>query len=279
MTTTAAEAIIDQLRRFVDDHPNLLVITGAGCSAPSGIPTYRDEDAEWRRSDPIQHADFVSKASSRRRYWNRSFAGWPAVRDAEPNDAHRCLARLESAGLVSLLVTQNVDGLHQKAGHARVVDLHGRLDRVICLDCGDRTTRENMQVRLADANPHLSPKIEALTPDGDADIDSEGLDVAVPACRACDGTLKPDVVFFGGSVPRPIVQDVFDTLDTTSGVLVIGSSLMVYSGYRFCKVAAKNGIPIAIVNRGRTRADDLANLKINDACETTLRALVNVLNV
>ena len=161
---------VSPLGRFIDAHGPLLAITGAGCSAPSGIPTYRNREAEWQRSNPIQHQDFLTREHSRKRYWARSFAGWPAVAGAEPNSAHLALASLEQDGLVSTLVTQNVDGLHQKAGHREVIDLHGRLDTVICLDCGTRSPRSVMQERLARSNPFLAPEVLALTPDGDAEV-------------------------------------------------------------------------------------------------------------
>lgn len=255
---------------------NVLVITGAGCSARSGIPTYRNENAEWQRSDPIQHKDFVTRDASRRRYWARSFAGWPPVRDAEPNGTHAALARLESIGLVSRLVTQNVDRLHQKAGHQRVHDLHGRLDEVVCLGCGAMSQREDMQERLARLNPGLAPTALEITPDGDAEVASEVIErIRIPDCVRCGGILKPNVVFFGGAVDRALVNEIMGAVEAADAILVVGSTLMVFSSFRFVRHAASLGKPIAIVNRGRTRADDLATLKVDADCETTLNALSN----
>ncbi len=262
---------MQQLIEFVEQNPNLLVITGAGCSAASGIPTYRDENAEWQRSSPIQHKDFISEAKSRQRYWARSFAGWPPVRDASPNDAHHSLTRLEDRGLISLLVTQNVDRLHQKSGHDKVRDLHGRLDRVICLDCGQLSERERMQERLAEENPGLEPRILELTPDGDAEVEQHVIDhLVVPACDRCGGVLKPDVVFFGGAVDRGLVDSINEAVSNADGVLVVGSTLMVFSSFRFVRLAHSQEKPVAILNRGKTRADDLATLKIDADCRETL---------
>lgn len=263
------------LGRFIDAHGPLIAITGAGCSAPSGIPTYRNQAAEWQRSNPIQHQEFLTREQSRKRYWARSFAGWPAVADAEPNSAHLALASLEQQGIVSALVTQNVDGLHQKAGHREVIDLHGRLDKVICLDCGSLSPRSTMQARLARANPFLDPKALALTPDGDAEVPAADIErITIPNCERCDGTLKPDVVFYGGTVDKTLVQRVYDRLQAARGVLVVGSSLMVFSAFRFVRRAAESGLPIAIVNLGVTRADGLAALKLDADCEAALTSFI-----
>ena len=262
------------LAGFIDAHPNLLVITGAGCSAPSGIPTYRDARGQWQRTTPIQHHEFLTSEQSRRRYWARSFAGWPAVADARPNGAHKALAALERTGVIRLLVTQNVDGLHQKAGHEAVVDLHGRLDTVICLDCGALSPRAEFQQLLARDNPFLTPRALSLTPDGDAVVPEENIArIRVPACPRCDGILKPNVVFYGGTVNKTLVAKIYDALDAADALLVVGSSLMVFSAFRFARRAAESGKPIAIVNRGVTRADELATLKLSGDCETVLAAL------
>lgn len=262
---------MERLARFIEAHPRLLAITGAGCSAPSGIPTYRNAEGEWQRSTPIQHHDFLTSELSRKRYWARSFAGWPAVERAEPNRAHRALAALEHAGHLAGLVTQNVDGLHQKAGHRAVTELHGRLDTVICLDCGALSSRAGMQSELKRLNPFLTTDADALTPDGDAVVPEDNIAaIRVPACSRCDGTLKPHVVFYGGAVDKALVSSVYDALAQADGLLVIGSSLMVFSAFRFARRAAETGKPIAIVNRGVTRADALAQLKIDVDCETAL---------
>lgn len=262
------------LADFIEANPKLLAITGAGCSAPSGIPTYRNALAEWQRSTPIQHGDFLTSAQSRRRYWARSFAGWPAVERAKPNGAHLGLTALERNGSVVTVVTQNVDGLHQKAGQQHVIDLHGRLDRVFCLGCGARSSRAALQRRLQDANPFLEPRVLALTPDGDAEIDEvHASRIRIPTCERCGGVLKPDVVFYGGSVDKALVRAVYKLLDDVDALLVVGSSLMVFSAFRFVRRAAEAGIPIAIVNRGVTRADDMATLKLDVDCESAFRSL------
>lgn len=270
---------MNELVDIIGARHDLLVITGAGCSAPSGIPTYRDENASWQRSNPIQHRDFITDEASRRRYWARSFAGWPPVRDAHPNEAHRCLADLERRGIAARLVTQNVDRLHQKAGHEHVNDLHGRLDEVVCLSCGALSDREAMQQRLAEANPGLAPEALEITPDGDAEVSQRAIDeIIVPACTGCGGVLKPHVVFFGGSVDRALVDDINDAVAASGAVLVVGSTLMVFSSFRFVRLAHSLGKPVIIINRGKTRADDLATLKIDSDCQSVLSRLTAALD-
>lgn len=268
----------ERLVELVRAHPRLVVLTGAGLSAASGIPTYRNDRGEWQRSDPIQHQEFVSQAGKRRRYWARSMNGWPYVRQARPNSAHEALARLERLGHVHLLVTQNVDRLHQVAGSRRVVDLHGRLDRILCLECGAAVGRDPFQHELAAHNPDYASFRAEIRPDGDAEVDDDWVDgFQVPDCRACGGRLMPDVVFFGGSVPRERVERVATAVDEADALLVVGSSLMVYSGFRFCRQAAEAGKPLLIVNRGRTRADDLATVKVEADCAGTLKTLLRAL--
>lgn len=219
--------------------------------------------------------DFRRDARARGRYWARSFVGWPRVADAQPNEAHRTLSRLERAGLVHQLVTQNVDGLHQRAGSKRVIELHGRLSRVDCLDCGSRMDRSEMQTHLALANPSFAARIVALAPDGDAAIAARlEDDFKVPDCPDCGGMLKPAVVFFGENVPLPRVERAYQRLREGSLVLVVGSSLTVFSGFRFCREAATLRIPIALVNRGKTRADDLAAIKVEGEVGSVLGELV-----
>lgn len=261
------------IKDFLLANPRSVILTGAGISLASGIPTYRDSAGKWQRNDPIQHRDFVERPESRQRYWARSYAGWPAVGQARPNAAHEALANLERTGFGSLLVTQNVDRLHQAAGSQRVIDLHGRLDRVVCLGCGEKTGRARMQERLVEQNTAL-PSPGALAPDGDADVADEIIsDFRVPACESCGGVLKPDVVFFGDSVPRPTVDEIFAAIDSAGALLVIGSSLMVYSGFRFCRHAHQAGFPLACINPGATRADDLFTLKVERDCAEELGAL------
>lgn len=258
----------------------MFVLTGAGCSTASGIPDYRDGDGRWKRSQPISDHDFRRSERARRRYWARSMVGWPRVWGAQPNSAHRALAALERAEIVHQLVTQNVDGLHQLAGHRRVIDLHGRLAWVDCLDCRRRLPRAEMQERLKDANPRFGAVPTALAPDGDAHIAAELEEgFRVPGCPTCGGMLKPAVVFFGENVPRPRVERAFNRLREAGALLVAGSSLTVYSGFRFCREAAEMGIPIALVNKGMTRADRLASLKVDQEVGESLTALARLLGV
>ena len=259
---------------FIGSHRRLFVLTGAGVSAASGIPTYRDRDARWQRNAPITHQEFTSSEHARKRYWARSLAGWPLMGRAQPNAAHRALAALQQAGRVALVTTQNVDGLHQRAGSADVIELHGNVGDVRCLDCGTRAGRASLQPALAAANPRHADRAARIAPDGDADLAADTDDFVVPGCIACGGILKPDVVFFGDSVPRERVERAYAALDASDAMLVVGSSLMVYSGFRFCEHAAARGVPIAAVNQGRTRADDLFALKIDADCVDALPAAV-----
>lgn len=264
----------DSLTELLEQHPRLFVLTGAGLSAASGLPTYRDSRGRWQHREPIQHRDFLRDAATRRRYWARSLLGWSTVRDARPNPAHRALAQLEQAAHVELLVTQNVDRLHQRAGSRRVLDLHGRLDRVDCLDCGRVSERDDLQRRLLKFNPDFTAAEGAARPDGDRDIPDQALShFHVPACTDCGGTLMPQVVFFGGTVPRARVDSAMDALRRADALLAIGSSLQVYSGYRFCRAASALGKPVAIVNPGTTRADPLAQLRLyQDAASALAQA-------
>ena len=278
---TDCAGTVDDLAEFVAANPGLFVITGAGISHASGIPTYRDDIGNWKSNTPIQHADFIRDPATRRRYWARSFRGWPNVRKALPNGAHRALVSLEDKGYVATLVTQNIDRLHQKAGHRKVTDLHGRLDEVLCMDCGAVVSREEVQEQLWQLNPDfeaLDRQRVALAPDGDADVQQELVDrVTVPHCCRCDGILKPNVVFYGSSVNKETVNYLYDRLAQASAVLVVGSSLMVYSSYRFCKYAHENNIPIVCVNKGLTRADALYTLKLDAECDEALNAVARKL--
>jgi NAD-dependent SIR2 family protein deacetylase len=263
-------AHVAALAAFVERHPRLLVLTGAGCSTGSGIPDYRGPDGVWKRPRPVQYADFVARADTRTRYWARSLVGWPRIAAARPNPAHRALARLESRGYVHTLITQNVDGLHQKAGSRRVLDLHGRLDRVECLDCGCAVAREDFQRVLALWNPGLEESPAEAAPDGDARVEPDAGSFAVPPCPSCGGNLKPRVVLFGESVPAWRVTAALGALAQADALLVVGSSLMVFSGYRFCLAAERLAKPIAAVNLGRTRADALLALKLESDCSAAL---------
>ena len=262
-----------QLRCWLDGYRHVFVLTGAGCSTGSGIPDYRDAMGGWKRTPPVNYRDFVEDPQVNARYWARSFIGWPIVSGASPNAAHIALARAQSSGRISRLVTQNVDGLHERAGSSGVIDLHGRIDQVVCLQCGERSPRAQVQGRLAEANPEWAGINAEVAPDGDADL--EGRDFGrfrVPQCEACGGMLKPDVVFFGENVPRLRYEEARSALASSDALLVVGSSLMVYSGYRFARMAHEAGQPVAILNLGRTRADGLASLKIEADCARTLAA-------
>ena len=262
---------MNALRDFIQAHPCLAVLTGAGVSTSSGIPDYRNAQGEWKRARPVEFRPFMTDPRVRQRYWSRSMVGWPIISRAQPNGAHRALARLEATGFVQLLITQNVDGLHSAGGSRKVIDLHGRLETVRCMQCGDTLPRAELQRELLASNPHWAEIEGRVAPDGDVDI--EGRDCSeflIPDCPQCGGILKPDVVFFGETVPRERVDRAFDGVGRADALLVIGSSLMVYSGFRFAEAAAAAGKPIAAVNLGRTRADHLLALKISEPCEEAL---------
>ena len=264
-----------RLEDFISAHRRLFVLTGAGCSTGSGIPDYRDEQGAWKRTPPVTYQAFVGDGITRRRYWARSLVGWPRIAQAQPNAAHRALAALEAQGRCSQLLTQNVDGLHQAAGSRAVIDLHGRLDAVVCLGCGASSSRADVQRRLAEANPAWAGLAAGAAPDGDADLeDRDFATFQVPACDACGGMLKPDVVFFGENVPRARVDAAMVRLAQADAMLVVGSSLMVYSGLRFVHAAVRAQIPVAAVNLGRTRADDLLRFRMAAPCGDALRFLL-----
>lgn len=264
--------MIERLREFIQRSRRLVVLTGAGCSTGSGIPDYRSPGGAWTRHKPILYGSFVRSADVRRFYWARSFRGWPRFASARPNDAHRALAELESRGAVHQLITQNVDDLHQEAGSRAVVQLHGRNRVVVCLSCGGDFSRERIQERLASLNAewlarapwHVLRADEAeFAPDGDAALPASAVEgFRVPECDRCGGVLKPAVVFFGESVPKEKVTYAMERVDQADALLVAGSSLTVWSGFRFVKRAAERGIPIAIVNIGPTRGDELAGIKV-----------------
>jgi NAD-dependent SIR2 family protein deacetylase len=241
----------------------VFVLTGAGVSTDSGIPDYRDERGAWKGREPIQYRDFVASEAVRRRYWARSMLGFPLMDRATPNAAHYALAELEARGVLSLLVTQNVDRLHHRAGNGRLVDLHGRLDQVRCLGCGALTARRALQSELLARNPDFAQASAVVKPDGDAELnDVDYQRFQLVACSACGGVLKPHVVFFGENVPVERVTRAMAALEQAKLMLIAGTSLMVFSGFRFARAAARFGVPIAIVNRGLTRADELSALKI-----------------
>ncbi len=246
------------------------VLTGAGCSTESGIPDYRGPETARRARNPIQFSQFRDDAAWRARYWARSAIGWPKMRAARPNPAHRVLAELGWP-----IITQNVDGLHTQAGSTDVIELHGSLDGVVCLSCNHRIPRAGLQEVLLRDNPELVGRTAELAPDGDAELVSGA---RYPGCRRCDGVLKPDVVFFGENVPRPRVERALQWTRDADVLLVIGSSLTVFSGYRFVKRAHQWGKAVAIVNLGATRGDSLAHLKLEGRAGTVLPALQSALH-
>jgi NAD-dependent deacetylase sirtuin 4 len=255
------------------------VLTGAGCSTESGIPDYRGPASRGRLRTPIQDRDFLRKPEVRQRYWARSLLGWPRFCAAEPNAAHAALAQLEARGHVSGVITQNVDRLHQRAGSREVIELHGALAEVLCLGCGALAPREQMQKRLEALNPDFAHQLVELRPDGDAELPEEAVAAfRVPACEACgDGVLKPHVVFFGGFVPPPTVEVAYALVERSEALLVVGTSLAVYSGLRFVRRARERGLNVAVLNLGETRADALAHLRVEARLGEALPRLAEVL--
>jgi NAD-dependent SIR2 family protein deacetylase len=261
----------NEIGDFIRAHPRLAVLTGAGVSTSSGIPDYRDERGEWKRSRPVEFRPFMTNPQVRQRYWARSTVGWPLISGARPNGAHRALARLEADGFVEVLITQNVDGLHSAAGSRNVIDLHGRLNLVRCMANGHTLPRTELQELLLAANPAWAEIEGRVAPDGDVDIEGRDYgDFLVPDCPGCGGILKPDVVFFGENVPKDRVERAFEGVANADALLIVGSSLMVYSGFRFAEAAAAAGKPIAAINLGKTRADHLLALKITAPADEAL---------
>lgn len=259
------------LENFVRAHPKLTILSGAGCSTASGIPDYRDDLGNWKHRQPMQFSDFVGNAINRQRYWAQSFSGWQRIASARPNAAHLAIAKLEELGHVNCVITQNVDNLHREAGSRNVIDLHGVLHRVRCLDCDLDRCRREFQDALRGSNPNWSTQISSIAPDGDASLTTKDFSsFVVPDCLACGGVLKPDVVFFGESVSAEKISSAREQLRQSDALLVVGSSLMVFSGFRFARDASEANIPILILNRGTTRADDLATLKLSGDCVEVL---------
>jgi NAD-dependent SIR2 family protein deacetylase len=262
---------------LLTDRP-FVALTGAGMSTDSGIPDYRGPGAPVRM--PMSYSEFVSGAQAQQRYWARSHLGWSRMRRAVPNEGHRALAALEAAWRVRLLITQNVDGLHETAGSRSVCALHGRIADVICLGCRDRSSRASLQQRMAALNPGWDEEHASVSvrPDGDVDL-SETSGFGVPGCEGCGGVLKPDVVFFGENVPKPRVEHCYAAVDALDpslhALLVLGSSLTVMSGFRFVRHATKRGVPVVVVNRGPTRADDLPVLKVEHGTSEFLTGLLS----
>jgi NAD-dependent SIR2 family protein deacetylase len=256
----------------------LVVLTGAGCSTESGIPDYRDVSGAWKRKPPMMFQEFIASAQARQRYWARACIGWPQFNSVSPGRSHHALARLEQAGRVDCVITQNVDGLHQRAGSRRVIDLHGRIDGVECLSCRAAFTRAEIQVRLDALNPRWAEIHAAMGPDGDALLEETAWQqFRLVDCANCQGALKPAVVFFGEAVPPDTVSAAYAALAAADALLVAGSSLMVYSGYRFVRAACERGLPVAVVNLGTTRADAQVSLKVEASCGEALEELAETL--
>ena len=259
---------IERMRDVLGDR-RWLVLGGAGVSTDSGIPDYRGPGAPVRT--PMTYQQLVSGPDALQRYWARAHLGWSRMGSAEPNATHHRLVGLETEGLLSGLVTQNVDGLHRRAGHRNLVELHGRVDQVVCLDCGERTPRSRVQRRLTHLNPGWTSQDVQVAPDGDAVLEATE-DFNVAGCERCGGRLKPDVVFFGENARKDIVERCYQLTDEAEAFVVLGSSLQVMSGLRFVRRARANGVPVVIVNRGPTRGDDLADVCVDAGCAETLSA-------
>jgi NAD-dependent SIR2 family protein deacetylase len=267
-----------RIAEFLDRHPRALVLTGAGLSTASGIPDYRDRDGTRRGKPPIHGPDFRKSEFVQRRYWARSMIGWPVLSRARPNAGHYAIAGLEAVGRIGSVLTQNVDGLHGQAGSHSVLELHGNIHTVVCLDCSALFPRAFIQGQLEDANPRMMGANATPLPDGDASVEpTELADFRLPWCTCCGGTLQPNVVFFGDNVPAARTAIALDQMDKADALLVVGSSLMVYSGFRFCRMAQASGKPIAAINLGRTRADELLDIKIEDSSERVLPLALDLL--
>jgi NAD-dependent SIR2 family protein deacetylase len=252
----------------------VVVLSGAGLSTESGIPDYRGPTGLARRAEPMTYQAFTGAAGARQRYWARSHLGWRHIARAAPNRGHEAVAELERRGLLSAIITQNVDGLHQAAGAQDVIELHGSLSRVICLRCGERTPRDELDQRLRAANPDWAAQAQQVNPDGDAVLDDGATaQFQVVDCLRCAGALKPDVIFFGENVPPGRVAECYALVSEARALLVLGSSLTVMSGYRFVRHAARLGIPVAIINQGPTRGDAQATLRLDEPLGPALTTL------
>jgi NAD-dependent SIR2 family protein deacetylase len=268
-----------RLADFLDRHPRTLVLTGAGLSTASGIPDYRDRDGTRRGKPPIHGPDFRKSEYVQRRYWARSMIGWPVLAKSTPNAGHRAIAGFEALGRIGSVLTQNVDGLHGQAGSHNVLELHGNIHTVVCLECSALFPRAFVQGQLEDANPRMAGANATPLPDGDASVEpAELAGFRLPYCVCCGGTLMPNVVFFGDNVPPARTAIALDQMARADALLVVGSSLMVYSGYRFCRMAIASGKPIAAVNLGRTRADDILDIKIEASSERLLPLVFELLS-
>ena len=265
------ESLISKLK----DKHKIWILTGAGISAPSGIPTYRDDKGQWKSANPIQHTEFINHESYRQRYWARSMVGWKLTGRAKPNATHEAITALQKSGRTSQIVTQNVDGLHRIAGSKNVIDLHGRLSEIKCLNCADIIKRSDYQTRLIANNKELDQYEANILPDGDADVEDFDMSkINIPPCAKCGGILMPNVVFFGGVVPKHRVEKAFETLAQSDCILVIGSSLKVFSGFRFPRWASQNNLPLYAINQGEMRGQELFDQIVTEPCEEVLPIIV-----
>src|SRR5882757_1034992 len=274
-----ADASFDSLLRMLASSHRLVVLSGAGCSTESGIPDYRDTLGAWKRVPPMQYQEFIGGHAARQRYWARALIGWQQLRHAVPNQAHQVLARWEQTGRVASVITQNVDGLHQRAGSNKVIDLHGRIDAVECLHCNRSVARDRVQLQLELLNPEWMQLQATMAPDGDALLEVNFAGFQLVSCEHCGGSLKPAVVFFGESVPHEKVHAAYAAVEAADALLVVGSSLMVFSGYRFVRTAREHRLPVAIINLGRTRADTEVDIKVAASCGATLGLLERHLTI
>ena len=267
-----------RIAAFLDRHPRALVLTGAGLSTASGIPDYRDRDGTRRGKPPIHGPDFRKSEAVQRRSWARSMIGWPVLAQARPNRGHQSIAGLERIGKIGSVLTQNVDGLHGQAGSHGVLELHGNIHTVVCLECSALFPRAFVQGQLEDFNPLMAGANATPLPDGDASVEPTALaNFRLPYCTCCGGTLMPNVVFFGDNVPPARTSIALEQMERADALLVVGSSLMVYSGFRFCRMAQAAGKSIAAINLGRTRADDLLDIKIEETAERVLPLALELL--
>ncbi|MDO8067014.1 NAD-dependent protein deacetylase [Janthinobacterium sp. SUN206] len=279
LRSASDDLALEQLAQFLRRHPDVLLLTGAGISTASGIPDYRDTQGVRRGNAPVQGPDFRRQEAVRRRYWARSMVGWPTLARATPNPGHLAIAQLARRGRIGGLVTQNVDGLHQQAGSTAVTELHGSIHGVVCLDCHTRHTRRLIQDQLEHDNPQLLGATATPAPDGDALLEPSQLATFhLPVCPRCGSTLQPDVVFFGDGVPAACAAEAERKMMEAGALLVVGSSVMVYSSFRLCRMAAETGKPVAAINLGKTRADHLLAFKTEAPAQDTLPLIAAMLD-
>jgi NAD-dependent deacetylase sirtuin 4 len=272
------DGALDHLATLLDGR-RFVALTGAGCSTESGIPDYRGQGRAGPRN-PIQHDAFLRRVEVRQRYWARATLGWSRFSGARPNAAHRALAALEDTGQLAGIITQNVDRLHHAAGSRHVVELHGALAEVRCLGCGAVSPREEIHARLVDENPGWLGRAAQVSPDGDAELPDDAVaNFQVVPCARCAGVLKPNVVFFGGTVGEPTMTEAWSLFSQGEVLLVVGSSLTVYSGFRFARRAHELGVPLALVNDGPTRADELADVRLAARAGEALPLLAQALAI